>query len=217
MPAGPIDAPRIARYFAVLGSAPERTVATDAGGARCDLEQAMGRILETVRARCGAGGKIVFVGNGGSAAIASHMAIDYGKNGGFAALALNDGAALTCLANDLGYDRVFARQIEMLGKPGDVVVAISSSGASANILEAVAAARAAGAWVLTLSGFSSANPLRRLGDLNLHVAADRYGPVELSHLALLHAVLDMAMDVDDTCPEGRHPERESVETLGDMA
>lgn len=206
MSASPIDAPRIARYFAVLGSAPGRTVATDGAGAPCDLATAMRRILAEIRGRTATDGKVIFVGNGGSAAIASHLAIDFGKNGGYRAIALNDGAALTCLANDLGYDRVFARQIEMLGRPADMLVAISSSGASPNILQAVTAARAIGAWVLTLSGFSPDNPLRTMGDLNLHVASDRYGPVELSHLALLHAVLDIAMGVDDTCPEGRHPE-----------
>ena len=85
-----------------------------------------------------AGNKLIFVGNGGSAAItASHMATDYSKNGNIRALALNDSSMLTCLGNDLGYDRVFAKQIELHARAGDLVIAISSSGRSANILNAV--------------------------------------------------------------------------------
>ena len=98
--------------------------------------------------------KVLFVGNGGSAAIASHMAIDYSKNGEFSALAFNDGASLTCLSNDLGYDEVFAHPISMLCKPDDLLVAISSSGQSQNILNAVTAARSRVMTVLTLSGFA---------------------------------------------------------------
>jgi D-sedoheptulose 7-phosphate isomerase len=137
-----------------------------------------------------AGNKLIFLGNGGSAAIASHMAADYSKNGNLRALALNDAAMLTCVGNDLGYDRVFAKQIELHGRRGDLVVAISSSGRSANILNAVAAAREAGCTVVTLSGFTPDNPLRQLGDLNFYVASDRYGLVEVSHLTLCHALLD---------------------------
>ena len=70
----------------------------------------------------------MFIGNGGSAGIASHSAIDFTKNGSMPALAFNDGAALTCLGNDLGYDSVFAAQIEARGRPGDLLIAISSSG-----------------------------------------------------------------------------------------
>ena len=84
-----------------------------------------------------AGNKLVFFGNGGSAAIASHMGTDYSKNGNVRALALNDSSMLTCLGNDLGFDRVFAKQIDLHARSDDVVVAISSSGSSANILNAV--------------------------------------------------------------------------------
>lgn len=146
--------------------------------------------VEGARARAG---KIMFVGNGGSAAIASHMATDYGKNGGFRATAFNDGAALTCLANDLGYENVFKKQIEMLGDAADLLVAISSSGNSRNILLGVEAARALGCRVVTLSGFDAGNQLRRKGDINFYVDNAEYGFVEISHLAICHAVLDVSM------------------------
>ena len=83
----------------------------------------------------------MFIGNGGSAGIASHLAIDFSKNGGLRALAFNDPSALTCLGNDLGYENVFAKQIELHGRAGDLLIAISSSGRSPNILNAVEAAR----------------------------------------------------------------------------
>ena len=129
-------------------------------------------------------------GLGGSAAIASHVVIDLNKAAGVRAVALNDPAALTCLANDLSYQEVFATQIAWHGRPGDVLVAISSSGKSINILQAVEAARAARMRVVTFSGFRGDNPLRLSGDLNFYVPSDRYGFVELAHQILLHAVTD---------------------------
>jgi D-sedoheptulose 7-phosphate isomerase len=140
-------------------------------------------------------GRVLFVGNGGSAAIASHMAIDFSKNGAMRALAFNDGAALTCLANDLGYERIFAAQIEMHGRSGDLLMAISSSGQSASILNAAASARRLGIEVITFSGFKPSNPLRRLGDVNYFVDSDRYGYVEICHLTLVHAVLDQVYEM----------------------
>src|SRR5258705_10607321 len=118
------------------------------------------------------------------------MATDYSKNGGVRSLALNDASMLTCLGNDLGYDRVFAKQIELHARPGDLVIAISSSGRSANILNAVKAARAVKCVVVTLSGFALDNPLRGVGDINVYVASDRYGFVEIGHLTICHAILN---------------------------
>lgn len=137
--------------------------------------------------------RIYFVGNGGSAGIASHMAIDWMKNGGYASTCFNDGASLTCLTNDVGFENVFALPLSRQTRPGDLLIAISSSGKSANIIAAVKAARAAGATVLTLSGFSPDNPLRRLGDMNFYVPNNLYGFVEIAHLCICHALLDLSM------------------------
>lgn len=133
---------------------------------------------------------IFFVGNGGSAAIASHMAIDYAKRGGKRAMSFNDPAALTCLANDLGYAEVFAFQIERHARAGDLLVAISSSGHSENIHAAVGAAVSHGCDILTLSGFDADNPLRKMGRVNFYVPSNDYGHVEISHLAILHSMVD---------------------------
>jgi D-sedoheptulose 7-phosphate isomerase len=137
--------------------------------------------------------KNIFIGNGGSAAIASHMAIDYSKNGRLPSLAFNDGAALTCLGNDLGYENVFAEQIELHAREGDLVFTISSSGASPNILTAVDRARKVGCRVVTLSGFRETNPLRNMGDLNWYVKSPEYGFVEIAHLVICHTILDIEM------------------------
>lgn len=182
---------RILSYFATLGALALQSEATDGTGTGLALDAALTRATELATGAHRRGGKLMFIGNGGSAGISSHMAIDYSKNGGLRSLAFNDGAALTCLGNDLGYENVFAKQIELHGKQDDLLIAISSSGRSANILNGVAAARAHGAAVLTLSGFGADNPLRRTGDVNLYVPNGEYGFVEITHLALLHCILDL--------------------------
>lgn len=165
--------------------------ATGGDGTRLDLADTITSLGEEVRATHDRGNKLMFVGNGGSAGIASHMAIDYSKNGGMRSLAFNDGAALTCLGNDLGYDQVFATQLSLHGQSGDVLIAISSSGRSPNILHAVTAARTRDCRVFTLSGFTPDNPLRSMGDINIYLPSRQYGFVEIGHLAVLHAVLDV--------------------------
>jgi D-sedoheptulose 7-phosphate isomerase len=177
-------------YFLTLSDLLCRVEVTSKTGARLDYADAATALMTRARATHAAGDKLIFVGNGGSAAIASHMATDYSKNGGVRAMALNDSSMLTCLGNDLGYDRVFAKQLELYARKGDLVIAISSSGRSPNILNAVDAAIAAGCAVATLSGFTPDNPLRRKGEWNFFVASDRYGFVEIGHLTICHAVLD---------------------------
>ncbi len=177
-------------YFTTLASFLTETGVTSGSGEVLELADAVSQVMAQARSAHAAGNELIFVGNGGSAAIASHMATDYSKNGNIRSLALNDSSMLTCLGNDLGYDRVFAKQIELHARPGDLLIAISSSGRSANILNAVKAARAAKCAVVTFSGFTPDNPLRRLGDINFYLASDRYGFVEIGHLTICHAILD---------------------------
>jgi D-sedoheptulose 7-phosphate isomerase len=135
--------------------------------------------------------KVQFIGNGGSATLASHGALDWWKNGGVRAVAYNDPANLTAVSNDFSFEQVFEIQVERFADKGDLLVAISSSGRSKNILNGVAAARQAGCAVCTMSGFASSNPLRHLGDLNFYVPSNSYGFVEVSHSALLHCVMSI--------------------------
>lgn len=184
---------RLNSYFDTLARHLSATACTDKSGRTVSLSDAYDWATHLAIRTHAQGNKLMFIGNGGSAAIASHMATDFTKNGNLRTVAFNDGSMLTCLGNDLGYENVFAKQIEMHARQGDFLVAISSSGRSANILKGVAAARAMGCAVLTLSGFQADNPLRRQGDINMWVNSGEYGFVEIAHLALCHAVLDMAM------------------------
>jgi D-sedoheptulose 7-phosphate isomerase len=198
-----VDSREVRRYFTALSDYLVQAAVTAGSGERLDMAEAVNQIMALARRTHAAGNKLIFVGNGGSAAIASHMATDYSKNGDVRAMALNDTSMLTCLGNDLGYDRVFAKQVELYARADDLVIAISSSGRSANILNAVKAARAAKCAVVTLSGFTADNPLRRLGDINFYVASDRYGFVEIGHLTICHAILDFICGL--RVPEGMLP------------
>ena len=183
----------VKRYFDTLARLLHGTAVTTHDGTPLTLDQGIDWMRRAAAESHARGNKIMFVGNGGSAGISSHMAIDYSKNGGLRATAFNDPAALTCLGNDLGYEQVFAKQLELHLRPGDLLAAISSSGRSPNILNAVAVARSGGCRIVTLSGFAADNALRRAGDVNFYVASREYGFVEIAHLALCHAVLDIEM------------------------
>jgi D-sedoheptulose 7-phosphate isomerase len=184
-------------YFTSLAELGRNAACTDAAGKAQSLSAGFSWVISQLARVKAEDRKVMFIGNGGSAGICSHMAIDFTKNGGFGALAFNDGAALTCLGNDLGYDQVFAKQVQMHGRSGDLLIAISSSGNSVNILNGVAAARARGCVVATFSGFKPDNRLRVLGDVNFFVASHAYGFVETAHQALIHAILDFTMGFAD--------------------
>jgi len=198
-----IDSREIRRYFTALSGYLVQASVTSVSGDPLDMAEAVNQVMALARRTHAAGNKLIFVGNGGSAAIASHMATDYSKNGDVRSMALNDTSMLTCLGNDLGYDRIFAKQIELYARADDLVIAISSSGRSVNILNAVKAARAAKCAVVTFSGFTADNPLRRLGDTNFFIASDRYGFVEIGHLTICHAILDFICGL--RVPEGMLP------------
>ena len=200
-----VDISEIREYFATLSHHLTETAVTSASGGAVKLADAISQVMVLASKAHAAGNKLIFVGNGGSAAIASHMATDYSKNGNIRSLALNDGSMLTCLGNDLGYDQVFAKQIELHARHGDLVIAISSSGRSENILNAVKSARAAECGVVTLSGFTHDNPLRSLGDINFYLASNSYGFVEIGHLTLCHAVLDFICRLQDTSGASNAP------------
>jgi D-sedoheptulose 7-phosphate isomerase len=197
----PSTAELVDRYFNLMDGLAMATSVTAAptvagsGQASADLSLADGidQFLGISRAAHDRGNKLILIGNGASATMASHFASDFSKNAGIRALAVNDSAMLTALVNDIGPETVFARQIEFYAQAGDVLVAISSSGASPNILVAAAEARKRGCSLITFSGFDPRNPLRQSGDLNFHVPAEEYGFVEVTHTALIHAILDLSL------------------------
>ena len=137
------------------------------------------------------GAGVYWIGNGGSAATASHLSQDLLNKCGIRSLTFNDPALITCMANDYGYREVFRRPLATLAQEGDVLVAVSSSGMSDNIVGAVEAALGKGLEVVTLSAFSAGNRLRGLeATLSFHTPTASYGQAELAHGALLHAAMD---------------------------
>lgn len=157
---------------------------------KLSYEQGIEKAVEMVQKVQAGNKKIMMVGNGGSAGIASHQAVDYWKNGGVRATAFNDSSLITCISNDFSYSEVFSKPIEMFADKGDIVFCISSSGSSKNILNAVEQAKKSGCSVITFSGFNQDNPLRKLGDLNFYLPSNSYGYVEILHLFVIHCILD---------------------------
>lgn len=144
-------------------------------------------------------GQIFFVGNGGSAAIASHMTADFMKNGGMKTYSLYDNSVTTCMANDYGYEHIFSRPLEFLANKKDLLVAISSSGNSQNIINAIEIAKKGGCIVVTLTGFEPDNSIRKMGDYNLHVPVCHYGMVESIHNLILQQIVDVILERDGMC------------------
>src|SRR5579872_2685802 len=124
---------RLGRYFDTLFKATREAECTATGGESITLDAAFLQVCALCHGAHDSGSKVMFIGNGGSMGIAAHMAVDFSKAGGMRATAFGDGAVLTCLGNDFGYEEVFSRQIEWHGSAGDVLIAISSSGKSPNI------------------------------------------------------------------------------------
>jgi D-sedoheptulose 7-phosphate isomerase len=152
-----------------------------------DLAAAAGLMLDALRG----GGKVLVCGNGGSAAIAEHMVGELvgrfrRERPGWAAVSLvSNAAALTAVGNDYGFEQVFARQVQALAGPGDLVVGLSTSGRSANVVEALREARARGARTLALVGRKE-GPLASLADLTLRVPSSDTPRLQEAHLLIMH-------------------------------
>lgn len=154
-------------------------------------DAAAARVVSAVRS----GGKLLICGNGGSAADAQHWAAELVgrfamERAGLPALALTvDSSALTAIGNDYGFDRVFARQVEAIGRPGDVLFALSTSGRSPNIVAALSAARGGGLATVGFTGASGrGSPMAPLCDLLLVVPSTVTARIQEGHAALGHAI-----------------------------
>ena len=142
-------------------------------------------------------GKVIVVGNGGSAAIASHLAVDLTKAAGIRAVNFSDPALLTCFANDYGFEHWVEKALGCFADECDLLVLVSSSGESANIVNGARRAVDMGLPILTLSGFASDNALRSLGGINLWVDSPTYNVVENVHQIWLLSIVDyLAADKD---------------------
>lgn len=192
---------KITEYFETLKDLFSNIVATAREPQGYRFVEAAEIVINMITDQASRGGKLLFIGNGASASIASHMAVDFWKNAGIKAVSFNDPASLTCLSNDYGYRHVFEKPIEVFGEKEDILIAISSSGQSENILRAAVAAKEKGIKVITLSGFSQDNPLRKLGDMNFYVKLSEYGFVEVIHTAICHCFVDLIASSKAKLPE----------------
>ncbi|MBP7051084.1 MAG: SIS domain-containing protein [Phycisphaerae bacterium] len=133
---------------------------------------------------------IYLMGNGASASMASHFAADLAKNADLHTQVFTDVSLITAVANDLSYDMVFVAPLRRRLKAGDMVVAISSSGSSPNVVKAAEFAVSREATLVTLTAMQPTNALRQLGTLNFWLPADTYGMAETGHAAILHYWMD---------------------------
>ncbi|MDE5779575.1 MAG: SIS domain-containing protein [Lachnospiraceae bacterium] len=161
-----------------------------------DYEEGMGDLISRFSAIKTKEKQVFFVGNGGSSAIASHMTADFMKNGGMRTYNLYDNAVTTCMGNDYGYEYIFSKPLEFLLNEGDLLVAISSSGNSQNIINAIEVAKEKKAQVITFTGFKENNKVKQLGDLNVYVPIEHYGIVESIHNLLLQQIVDVILERD---------------------
>ncbi|MGD2090145.1 MAG: SIS domain-containing protein [Candidatus Aminicenantes bacterium] len=136
-------------------------------------------------------GKMIFAGNGASAAIASHCALDFTKQAGVRAVSFNDPSLITAFANDYGYEYWVAKAIGFYAEPQDIAVLVSSSGQSPNMINAAKYAQEKEMKIITFTGFSADNPLKQLGDLNFWVNSSAYNIIECTHLIWLTTAIDL--------------------------
>lgn len=161
-----------------------------------DYDEGIQTLLDKFTQHKQQGTQLFFVGNGGSSAIASHMTADFMKNGGMNTYSLYDNAVTTCMGNDYGYEYIFSKPMDFLVREGDLVVAISSSGNSKNIINAINVAHQKGADVITLTGFKPDNQAKQIGDINVYVPCEKYGIVESIHNLILQQIVDLIMERD---------------------
>lgn len=175
---------------------PLRELAATALRTADQLSAEIGRAAEMIRGTVQRGGTLFFCGNGGSAADAQHMATEYvvrymRKRRAYPAIALTtDTSLLTAAGNDLGFDQIFARQVEALAHPGDLLIIHSTSGTSPNVLRAAEAARALGVGVLALSA-RDGGALRDLADHSVIIPTDRTDRAQEIHMCIQHLICEL--------------------------
>lgn len=185
------------QYARAVSSAMEKVEITTLEGEVLDPNEATNRLCALSRGVRDKGRQQFLCGNGASAAFASHMTLDWSKNAGVSSRCFSDVAMITAVINDAGADELFALPLRCHAGAGDLLVTISSSGNSPNIVNALMAGRELGMTIVTLSGLKPTNVSRQMGDLNLYVPAKTYGIVECVHQVILHSWLDAYLGIEE--------------------
>lgn len=185
---------KIIDYIKMMNDGLKETIVTDSSGKRYQLDDGLEIWADEAKKTEDNGGMTFFCGNGASATMAEHMSSDWFQNGMMNTETCSETAHITAVSNDFSYEDVFAFRIGRMLSERDILVTISSSGNSSNIIKALQTGKEKGAYAITLSGMKEDNLSRGLGDLNFYVPLPTYGLVESAHALLLHAALDRFLD-----------------------
>lgn len=167
------------------------TISCKVSGKPVSLHKGINTVIAELKRTQRENNFVWWVGNGGSAAICAHLSQDLLNKLKIKSIVLSDASLLTCMANDYGYHKVYSEPLETLAKSGDLLIAISSSGKSANILECARLALQKKMKLITLSGFGNKNPLwLSTATVSFHLAANSFGQVEVGHELLLHSIIE---------------------------
>ena len=184
------------QYLNNLNSLLERIEITDKNRKPLNINEGLSLIIHNLNTIKTSNKKVMIVGNGGSAAIASHLQNDLCKAAQIRAMVFTEPPLLTALSNDISYIAAYREQVNLWADHDDILIAISSSGRSQNILDAANTARKRGCNpIITLSGFLPDNPLRGMGDINGYISSKEYGYVELAHSVLAHYISDQTSKI----------------------
>lgn len=184
----------LSKYVDEVTKGLKDAVVTIAGGEEIEVSNALVLWSDKANSVSEVCGTVFLCGNGASASMAEHMSHDCFQNADLRTYTVSETAHLTAISNDISFEDVFAYRIAKMCESNDMLVTISSSGNSPNIVKAIKAAREKGIFVVTLSGMSADNKSRALGDINFFVPLDTYGLVESAHAVLLHCWLDLYME-----------------------
>lgn len=163
---------------------------TDRYNHELDFMSTLPLIMEKILIVKNTKGIIYLIGNGGSSGIISHVSVDLLNTCHIRAVPLTDNSQITCFANDFGYENVYSKPLEVFLTNNDLLISVSSSGNSMNIINATTVASNKGCFVLTFTGFNPENSLRKLGDFNIWLESSNYGLVETGHALILHFLTD---------------------------
>ena len=136
-------------------------------------------------------GKVFIVGNGGSSSIASHVSVDFAKVANVPSNTFNNANLITCFANDYGHDNWIKEAVKAYMQKNDILILISSSGNSINIINAAKYCNENNIPLITFSGFDKENYLAKLGDINIHINSNNYNYIEMSHHIILVSIVDI--------------------------